>query len=68
MTLVSRCTPDEPLADFLVVPEVKFFVTGGYRDADRRILATAPSIVTFTGFLPDARYVGQFIASDAVIY
>jgi glycosyltransferase involved in cell wall biosynthesis len=71
MTMVSSFTADEPLETFLAaardVPDVQFYVTGSYRHADRRVLAMAPSNVTFTGFLSDARYVGQLVASDAVI-
>ena len=71
MTMVSTFTADEPLEVFLAaaraVPDVQFYVTGSHRQADRRVLAMAPPNVTFTGFLPDARYVGQLLASDAVI-
>jgi glycosyltransferase involved in cell wall biosynthesis len=71
MTMVSTFTPDEPLEVFLAaarqVPDIQFYVTGDYRRAKSKVVAVAPSNVTFTGFLSDARYAGQLLASDAVI-
>ena len=71
MTFVSSFTPDEPLQQFLeaaaMVPEIRFFVTGNYKDADQGLLRSRPQNVKFTGYLSDSDYVGLLLASDAVI-
>jgi hypothetical protein len=71
MTLVSTFTPDEPTEAFLLgaarVPEIHFYVTGPIQDAVPRVREMCPPNVTFTGFLPDAEYVGLLLASMAVI-
>lgn len=71
MTLVSTFTPDEPLELFLraaaCLPDIRFHVTGDYRRAKANVLAWKPGNVTWTGFLPDADYVGLLLASDAVL-
>src|SRR5262249_46472246 len=64
-------TRDEPIEVFLAaaarVPDIQFFVTGRFEDADPKLLRTKPANVTFTGFLLDAQYVGLLMVSDAVI-
>jgi glycosyltransferase involved in cell wall biosynthesis len=71
MTLVSTFTQDEPLETFFkaaaLVPEVQFYVTGGYRKADPGLLQMKPGNVELTGFLPDPEYVGLLTASDAIL-
>lgn len=71
MTFVCTFTRDEPIELFLEaaarMPDVQFHVTGNYRRADPRVLASVPANVRLTGFLPDADYVGLLLASDAVI-
>jgi glycosyltransferase involved in cell wall biosynthesis len=71
MTLVSTFTKDEPLETFFkaaaMVPEVQFYVTGGYQKADPRLLRLKPGNVELTGFLPDPQYVGLLRASDAIL-
>jgi glycosyltransferase involved in cell wall biosynthesis len=71
MTFVSSFTRDEPLECFLraaqELPDIHFFVTGDWRDADPRILKRKPQNVELTGFLPDSDYVGLLLASAAVI-
>lgn len=71
MTLVSTFTKDEPLDLFLKaaekLPDVRFFVTGSYKDADAEILRRRPDNVEFTGFLPDSKYAGLLMNSDAII-
>ena len=71
MTLVATFTRDEPIALFLEaaakLPDVHFYVTGNYRRASQELVAAKPANVTFTGFLPDAEYVGLLLSSDAVI-
>ena len=71
MTLVSTFTKDEPLELFFkaaaAVPEVHFYVTGSYRKVDPILLQNKPSNVELTGFLPDAKYVGLLLSSDAII-
>jgi glycosyltransferase involved in cell wall biosynthesis len=71
MTFVCTFTRDEPVALFLEaaarVSDIQFFVTGRTKDADPGLLRAKPENVTFTGFLPDANYVGLLMASDAVI-
>jgi glycosyltransferase involved in cell wall biosynthesis len=71
MTLISTFTKDEPLEPFFraasTLPEVNFYVTGGYESADQRLLRHKPDNVELTGFLPDSRYVGLLKASDAIL-
>jgi glycosyltransferase involved in cell wall biosynthesis len=71
MTLVSTFTQDEPLEQFFkaaaLVPEVQFYVTGGYKEANPRVLQQKPGNVELTGFLPDPRYVGLLTVSDAIL-
>jgi len=71
MTLVASFCPDEPIESFFEaaarMPDVRFYVTGDDRDVDPAIREKKPSNVSFTGFLPDSRYVGQLQASDAVL-
>jgi glycosyltransferase involved in cell wall biosynthesis len=71
MTLVSTFTKDEPVELFLRaaqrLPDIRFFVTGSYEAADSKILKCRPGNVEFTGFLPDSKYAGLLMASDAII-
>jgi Glycosyl transferases group 1 len=71
MTLVNTFTHDEPLELFVEAarktPDIQFYVTGDARNADAKILRTKPDNLHFTGFLPNANYVGLLMASDAVI-
>jgi glycosyltransferase involved in cell wall biosynthesis len=71
MTVVASFCADEPIDRILEaaarVPEVQFHVTGDVRDVDAEMLERKPGNVRFTGFLSDARYVGQLQASDAAV-
>lgn len=71
MTLVCTFTPDEPISLFFDaasrLPDIGFHVTGDHRRAAPGVLAQKPANVTMTGFLTAAQYVGQLLASDAVI-
>jgi glycosyltransferase involved in cell wall biosynthesis len=71
MTFISSFTKDEPLSLFLTaaarLPQVRFYVTGDYRAADRKILEAKPRNVEFTGFLPRPEYAALLTASDAII-
>jgi glycosyltransferase involved in cell wall biosynthesis len=71
MTLVNTFTRDEPLDIFLraaaLLPEIQFYVTGPLSGLTQAILKIKPENVEFTGFLPDAEYVGLVLGSDAII-
>jgi glycosyltransferase involved in cell wall biosynthesis len=71
MVFVSSFTKDEPLELFLQaaarLPQIHFYVTGDIKNADPSLIEGRPANVSFTGFLPDERYVGLLQASDAVI-
>lgn len=71
MALVCSFTRDEPVALFLraarSLPQIKFYVTGDHADADPSLVKNRPDNVVFTGFLPEAEYVGLLMSSDAVI-
>ncbi len=71
MTLVNTFTRDEPLEVFLraaaQLPEIQFYVTGPLSGLTDTILKLKPRNVEFTGFLPDAEYVGLILGSDAIV-
>jgi len=71
MVFVSSFTRDEPLETFIEAvrraPEIQFYVTGDYRDADPKLLADKPGNLEFTGYLPGSEYVGLVMCSSAVI-
>lgn len=71
MTMIASFCPDEPIEAFLDAatrsPDVTFHVTGNYNKCDADLLQQKPANVHFLGFLSDQEYVGQLLASDAVI-
>jgi glycosyltransferase involved in cell wall biosynthesis len=71
MAFISTFTRDEPFEAFMaaacLVPEVHFNVTGRLKDADPRMIGSAPRNVNFTDYLSDSDYAGLLKASDAVI-
>jgi glycosyltransferase involved in cell wall biosynthesis len=71
MTLVCTFTPDEPIELFFEaaarLPDICFHVTGNYRRATPRVLASKPDNVRLTGFLTDGEYTGLLLASDAIV-
>lgn len=70
IVLVNSFAPDEPLEEFLQAadqfPGIQFHVTGKVNGQVKKIVESAPSNVTFTGFLPDDLYHGLLLAADAV--
>jgi glycosyltransferase involved in cell wall biosynthesis len=63
---------DEPLEDVLQaadqLPDVHFFITGDTRRKPDSFIASAPSNVTFTGYLKsDSQYIGLLRAVDAIM-
>ena len=71
VTVVSSFANDEPTAMILEAaahcPDIRFYMTGNPSDLESRVLKSKPDNVQLTGFLSDARYVGQLQASDAVM-
>lgn len=71
ITLINTFTRDEPLEIFLraadQLPEIHFYVTGPLSGLTETILKIKPPNVEFTGFLPDADYVGLLLGSDAIV-
>lgn len=55
VTLVNIFAEDEPVVPVIEaarrLPDVRFCITGDTRRADRRVLASAPANVVFTGYL-----------------
>jgi glycosyltransferase involved in cell wall biosynthesis len=61
---------DEPVAEVLEaarhVPEVEVRLTGDPRGVPTGLREGAPANVTFTGFLPYGRFLGEMVAADVV--
>ena len=71
VAVVNTFSGDEPLREILEAAAgldgVHFFVTGKKSNADRQILAGAPSNVYFTDFLPRESYYALLASSQAVM-
>lgn len=72
--VVFICTfsTDEPVAEVVAAarmlpPGITVHITGDSRRADPDLVAAAPANVRFTGFLPEARYVGLLRGCDLVM-
>jgi glycosyltransferase involved in cell wall biosynthesis len=72
VAFISSFAGDEPLEDVLQaagqLPDVHFFITGDTRRKPDSFFASAPSNVTFTGYLKsDSQYIGLLRAVDAIM-
>lgn len=71
LTVVNTFSSDEPLEEVLKtasdLKEVRFYITGKKSTADARLIAQAPSNVTFTDYLPNEMYYGLLKSSDAIM-
>jgi glycosyltransferase involved in cell wall biosynthesis len=71
VAVVNTFAPDEPLDAILeaarTLPDVLFRITGSLRRAPSDLAVRTPENVTFTDYLPDARYHGLLASSDAVM-
>lgn len=72
IAVVSTFADDEPLDAVLgaaeLLPQTHFYITGDKRKKPAAFFESAPSNVTFTGFLdPDREYPGLLRAVDAVM-
>jgi len=63
--------PDEPLDLVLEaaaqLPGIHFYITGDKSRKDKAFFANQPDNITFTGFLPEAKYIGLLRAAHAVM-
>jgi glycosyltransferase involved in cell wall biosynthesis len=71
VAVINTFSPDEPVAELLqaaaALPAVTFYITGDPIRANARDLRQAPPNVHFTGFLPDAQYIGLLRAVQGVV-
>jgi len=71
IAFISTFSADEPLEDVLraavELPQVHIYITGNPKHNPKNLHYPLPTNVTFTGFLPDAQYVGLLKAVDAVM-
>jgi glycosyltransferase involved in cell wall biosynthesis len=71
VVFINTFAPDEPIDAVLEaaaqLPEVCFYITGNKARRNADFFAAAPSNVVFTGFVPDAQYIGLLRAADAVL-
>jgi glycosyltransferase involved in cell wall biosynthesis len=71
VVVINTFSPDEPLEAVIAaaasLPEVQFFVTGDPIRAKAGLLAQCPPNVQFTGFLPDANYIGLLRSADGIM-
>ncbi len=68
VVMISGMGKDEPLSEVLeatkMVPEIKIFVTGQYKDF---IFKQSPPNLSFTGFLPEADYIKLLSQVDLIM-
>jgi glycosyltransferase involved in cell wall biosynthesis len=71
IVFISTFSPDEPIEEVLEAvdktPDVHVYITGDSRNLDRGVLANKPGNVTFTGFLPENKYLGLLRSVDAIM-
>ena len=71
VVVISSFSEDEPLdvifAAARSLPDVMFYVTGNPDRARPKLLAQKPDNCQFTGFIPDAQFLGLLQGADAVI-
>lgn len=71
IAVINTFSPDEPLDKVLeaaaTLPEVRFYVTGNLKWAQKSLFENQPANVTFTDFLPDEEYFGLLRAVQAVM-
>jgi glycosyltransferase involved in cell wall biosynthesis len=71
IVFISTFSPDEPIEEVLEAvdktPDVHVYITGDSRNLDRGVLANKPGNVTFTGFLPENKYIGLLRSVDAIM-
>jgi glycosyltransferase involved in cell wall biosynthesis len=71
IAFIQTFAPDEPLEAVLAAAsqatDVHLYITGDSSRKPDSFFANQPSNVTFTGFLPDPRYIGLLRAVDAIM-
>jgi len=71
MTVVASFCPDEPIEEVFKAarqcPDVTFHITGDPRSLDASVRQQQPDNVRMLGFLTKQQYVGQLLASDAIV-
>lgn len=71
VAVINTFSPDEPLAELLqaaaTLPDVAFYITGDPIRAKASYLSERPPNVHFTGFLPDAAYIGLLRSVQGVV-
>ena len=71
VAVINTFAPDEPIAEVLraavSLPGVQFYITGDPIRAKKTFLQHHPNNVTFTGFIPDAEYLGLLRAVQAIV-
>jgi glycosyltransferase involved in cell wall biosynthesis len=71
VAVINTFAPDEPIGEVLkaasTLPEVQFYITGDPIRARKTFLQEHPHNVKFTGFLPDAEYLGLLRGVQAIM-
>lgn len=71
VTVVNTFSFDEPIAEIVEaarrLPEVRFSVTGDIRRCPAAIRNTAPSNLTFTGYISMTDYINMLYSSDLAV-
>jgi glycosyltransferase involved in cell wall biosynthesis len=71
VAVINTFAADEPIGEVLqaagTLPEVQFYITGDPIRAKKTFLQEHPDNVKFTGFLPDAEYLGLLRGVQAIM-
>ncbi len=71
VAVINTFSPDEPVGEILAaaaaLPDVHFYITGDLIRAKQSHLTQHPPNVHFTGFLPDAEYIGLLRTVQAIV-
>lgn len=71
VAVINTFSPDEPVGELLqaaaALPDVEFYITGDPIRAKASYLTHCPPNVHFTGFLPDAAYIGLLRSVQGIV-
>lgn len=69
--MINTFAADEPLAEVLgaakQLPHVTFYITGNKSKQPSQLFENQPDNVVFTGFLPDAEYIGLLKSTSSIM-